>query len=81
MEFSRVKKYFPPHFTCGTQSARGQVLTEYAFMLALTVLFSVLFFALLAAFTEYGARLIGLVSWEPTVPSRSQMENMMHGKL
>ncbi|MBO7147259.1 MAG: hypothetical protein J6W81_05880 [Lentisphaeria bacterium] len=60
---------------------RGQVLTEYAFMLTVCVLFSVMFFILLAAFTGYGSRLIGLVSWEPSPPSRSQMENIMKGNL
>lgn len=60
---------------------RGQVLTEYAFMMVVGALFAVMFFVLLAAFSEYGARLIGLVSWEPSPPSRSQMETIMKGNL
>ena len=50
-------------------------------MLVTAVVFAVMFFVLLAAFTEYGARLIGLVSWEPSPPSRSQMESIMKGNL
>ncbi|OQA87008.1 MAG: hypothetical protein BWY31_01052 [Lentisphaerae bacterium ADurb.Bin242] len=60
---------------------KGQVLSEYAFMLAVFTLFTVMFFVLMAAFSQYGARLIGLVSWEPSPPSRSQMESIMNGTL
>ncbi len=60
---------------------RGQVLAEYAFMLVIFALFTVMFFVLMAAFSQYGARLIGLVSWEPSPPSRSQMESIMNGTL
>ena len=60
---------------------RGQALTEYAFMLVCAVVFSVMFFVLMAALTGYGARLIGLVSWEPTPTQRSQMEKLINGKL
>ena len=60
---------------------RGQALTEYAFMLVVGVMFSVLFFVLLAALSEYGTRLIGLVSWEPSPPSRSQLETLIKGNL
>lgn len=56
-------------------------MTEFAFMLVVSVVFSVMFFVLLAALSEHGARLIGLVSWEPSPPSRSQMESIMKGKL
>ena len=59
----------------------GQALTEYAFMLVIAALFSLMFFVLLAAFSGHGARLIGLISWEPTPSSRSQMESIMRGKL
>lgn len=50
-------------------------------MMVVGALFAVMFFVLLAAFSEYGARLIGLVSWEPSPPSRSQMETIMKGNL
>lgn len=60
---------------------KGQVLAEYAFMLVVFTLFTVMFFVLMAAFSQYGARLIGLVSWEPSPPSRSQMESIMRGTL
>ncbi len=60
---------------------KGQVLSEYAFMLVVFTLFTVMFFILMAAFSQYGARLIGLVSWEPSPPSRSQMESIMNGTL
>ena len=59
----------------------GQVLTEYAFMLVVGVVFSVLFFVLLAALSEYGTRLIGLVSWEPSPASRSQLESIIRGNI
>ena len=59
----------------------GQVLTEYAFMLVVGVGFSVLFFVLLAALSEYGTRLIGLVSWEPSPASRSQLESIIRGNI
>ena len=62
-------------------SCRGQALTEYAFMLATAIVFALMFFALLAAIAGHGARLIGLVSWEPSPPSRSQMEAVIKGKL
>ncbi|MBE6372614.1 MAG: hypothetical protein E7055_11165 [Lentisphaerae bacterium] len=60
---------------------RGQALTEYAFMLIGAIIFGLMFFVLMAAFTGHGARLIGLVSWEPTLQSRSQMEAIIGGKL
>ena len=60
---------------------RGQALTEYAFMLVVGVGFSVLFFILLAALSEYGTRLIGLVSWEPSPASRSQLESIIRGNI
>ncbi|MCI6287199.1 MAG: hypothetical protein MR727_00525 [Lentisphaeria bacterium] len=72
-----MKAEKPEHAT----QCRGQVLTEYAFMMVVGALFAVMFFVLLAAFSEYGARLIGLVSWEPSPPSRSQMETIMKGNL
>ena len=59
----------------------GQALTEYAFMLVVGVGFSVLFFVLLAALSEYGTRLIGLVSWEPSPASRTQLESIIHGNI
>lgn len=59
----------------------GQVLTEYAMMLVVCALFTVVLCALLAAFSRYGARLIGLVSWEPNPPDRSQMEQIVSGTL
>lgn len=65
----------------GGRFCRGQALTEYAFMLVSAIVFAMLFFVLLAAFTGHGARLIGLVSWEPTPSSRSQMESIMRGNL
>ena len=65
----------------GRKESAGQALTEYAFMLVIAVVFSLMFFALLAAFSGHGARLIGLISWEPTPSSRSQMESIMRGKL
>ena len=65
----------------GRRYCRGQALTEYAFMLVSAIVFSLLFFVLLAAFTGHGARLIGLVSWEPTPSSRSQMESILRGNL
>ena len=63
------------------RSCRGQVLTEYAFMLIGAIIFGIMFFVLMAAFTGHGARLIGLVSWEPTPQSRSQMEAIIGGTL
>ena len=60
---------------------RGQALTEYAFMLVVGVGFSILFFVLLAALSEYGTRLIGLVSWEPSPASRSQLESVIKGNI
>lgn len=65
----------------GKGNRRGQALTEYAFMLVTGIVFALMFFVLLAAFTEHGARLIGLVSWEPTPSSRTQMESIMKGNL
>ncbi len=65
----------------GALGRKGQVLAEYAFMLVVFTLFTVMFFVLMAAFSQYGARLIGLVSWEPSPPSRSQMESIMRGTL
>ena len=65
----------------GSYGEKGQVLAEYAFMLVVFTLFTVLFFVLMAAFSQYGARLIGLVSWEPNPVSRSQMESIMNGTL
>ena len=65
----------------GLRGEKGQVLAEYAFMLVVFTLFTVMFFILMAAFSQYGARLIGLVSWEPSPPSRSQMESIMNGTL
>ena len=65
----------------GSYGKKGQVLAEYAFMLVVFTLFTVMFFVLMAAFSQYGARLIGLVSWEPSPPSRSQMESIMRGTL
>ena len=56
-------------------------MTEYTFMLAMGIVFVLMFFVLLAAFSEHGARLIGLISWEPTPSSRSQMEKVMKGNL
>jgi len=64
-----------------SRGGRGQVLSEYAFMLVVFALFTLMFFVLMAAFSQYGARLIGLVSWEPSPASRSQMENIMNGTL
>ena len=66
---------------CGNSKCRGQALTEYTFMLAMGIVFVLMFFVLLAAFSEHGARLIGLISWEPTPSSRSQMESIMKGNL
>lgn len=60
---------------------KGQVLSEYAFMLVVFALFTLMFFVLMAAFSQYGARLVGLVSWEPNPVSRSQMERIMNGTL
>ena len=60
---------------------RGQALTDYAFMLVVGVGFSILFFVLLAALSEYGTRLIGLVSWEPSPASRSQLESVIKGNI
>ena len=59
----------------------GQVLAEYAVMLVFCTFFALLFFMLMAAFSEYGMRLIGLVSWEPNPPDRSQMEQIVNGTL
>ena len=59
----------------------GQALTEYVAMLVVCVLFTVVLCALLAAFSRHGARLIGLVSWEPNPPDRSQMEQIVSGTL
>ena len=44
---------------------RGQILTEYALMLVAFVAVTCLLVLLLAAFTEYGWRLVSLVAWEP----------------
>lgn len=63
------------------RSCRGQAMTEFALMLISAIVFSLMFFVLLAAFTGHGVRLIGLVSWEPTPTQRSQMENLIKGKL
>lgn len=43
----------------------GQVLAEYSIMLFSVVLISLALLGLLAAFTEYGWRIIELVAWEP----------------
>ena len=56
-------------------------MTEYAFMLISAIIFSLMFFVLMAAFTGHGVRLIGLVSWEPTPMQRSQMEHLIKGNL
>lgn len=42
----------------------GQVMTEYAIMLAMFAGIAVMLVLLLAVFTEYGWRLISLVSME-----------------
>lgn len=63
------------------RQSKGQALTEYTFMLAVGIVFVLMFFVLLAAFSEHGTRLIGLISWEPTPSSRSQMESIMKGNL
>jgi len=42
----------------------GQVMTEYAIMLAMFAGIAVILVLLLAVFTEYGWRLISLVSME-----------------
>ena len=59
----------------------GQVLAEYAMMLVFCAFFALSLFLLLAVFTQYGTRLIGLVSWEPNPPDRSQMEKIVSGTL
>ena len=56
-------------------------MTEFALMLISAIVFSLMFFVLIAAFTGHGVRLIGLVSWEPSPTQRSQMENLIQGKL
>ena len=59
---------------------RGQVLAEYALMMTVCAVFSLLFLVLLAACSLYGSRLVSLVAWEPDPPDRSQMETIMNGK-
>ena len=63
------------------RNCRGQVMTEYAFMLIGAIMFALVFFVLMSAFTGHGARLVGLVSWEPTPTSRTQMEAAIRGTL
>jgi len=46
------------------RNCNGQVMTEYAIMLAMSLGIVVLMILLMAAFSEYGARLISLVSME-----------------
>lgn len=46
-------------------AVRGQVLTEYAIMLAVFVMISMVFLFLFAAFSQYGWRMLSLVAWEP----------------
>ena len=46
------------------KSENGQVMTEYAIMLAMFAGIAVMLVLLLAIFTEYGWRLISLVSME-----------------
>ena len=58
----------------------GQVIAEYSLMLTVCAVFSLLFLVLLAACSLFGARLVGLVSWEPEAPDRSQMETIMQGR-
>lgn len=76
------KKFGKGFLPClrGRQCSRGQVLAEYALMLTVCAVFSLLFLVLLAACSMYGSRVISLVSWEPDPPSRSQMESIMQGK-
>lgn len=46
------------------KSCSGQVMTEYAIMLAMSIGIVVMMIFLMAIFSEYGARLISLVSME-----------------
>lgn len=46
----------------GRKSRRGQVLSEYAIMMAMFAAVSIVLLLVLAAFTEYGFRMIYLVS-------------------
>lgn len=52
---------------------KGQVIAEYAIMLVMTVVVLVTLLMFLGAFTNYGARLIGLVAWEPNPISYDAM--------
>ncbi|MBO5760061.1 MAG: hypothetical protein J6S53_00795 [Lentisphaeria bacterium] len=44
---------------------KGQAIAEYALMMVMTLVVLVTLLLFLGAFTNYGARLIGLVAWEP----------------
>lgn len=68
-------------FPAAGRKERGQVLAEYALMLTVCAVFALLFLVLFAALSLYGSRIISLVAWEPSPPSRSQMESIMQGKL
>ncbi|MBR2363773.1 MAG: hypothetical protein IKA79_01100 [Lentisphaeria bacterium] len=55
------------------KGCRGQALLEYAAMLVMTTVVLVTLLFLLGAFTNYGARLINMVSWEPNPASYDAM--------
>ena len=59
---------------------RGQVIVEFAAMLVMmtVILAAMLFF--LGTFTNYGARLIHLVAWEPNPASYDEMSAYSRGK-
>ena len=78
-----MHKRKPGRSIAGTRRKKGeygQVIAEYTLMLTVCAVFSLLFLVLLAACSLFGARLVGLVSWEPEAPDRSQMETIMQGR-
>lgn len=43
----------------------GQVMSEYAIMLAMFAMAALVFLLLLAGFLDYGWRVLALIAWEP----------------
>lgn len=55
------------------KNCKGQTLAEYAIMMVMTTVILVTLLLLLGAFSNYGARVIGLVAWEPNPASYDAM--------
>lgn len=57
------------------KNTKGQSLIEFAIMSVTSVIVLVSLLFLLGVFTNYGARIIGFVAWEPNPVSHTQMES------